>query len=212
MRQNKPDEADRNREKWNTRANTYDGYYKTFRGAVENYLDWEVLKKHLPRNKNAKILDAAGGTGRMTLRLVKMGYSVTLCDISPGMLNVAKQKLLKEGLSDKVTIVECDVRGLPFADETFDFVLCWDGGAEAENELIRVTRKGGRISVYLVNKWAAAINRFYGDPQSALAMLESSPSYIDDDSTKHRVVSPEEARDMSEIEGIRDIDAYGVCG
>jgi len=51
------------------------------------------LDKYLPKNKNAKILDGAGGTGRIRLPLAKMEYSVTLCDISPGMLDVAKKKM-----------------------------------------------------------------------------------------------------------------------
>ena len=56
-----------------------------------------------------------------------------------------------------------------------------------------MTRKGGHISVYLVNRWAAAVDRFYGDPDSALAMLESSPSYLEENGAKHRVVDPNEA-------------------
>ncbi len=211
MSEHKSKETKAIRESWDSRAGTYDGYYLAFRGAVENYLDWELLKKYLPQNRDAKVLDAAGGTGRMAIPLAKMGYSVTLCDISPRMLDVAKQKLLRENLLDRVTVVECDVRRLPFDDDTFDFVLCWDGGAEAEKELTRVTRKHGRISIYLVNKWASAVDRFYGDPLSALAILESSPSYIEEDGARHRVVGPEEVRGMSVIEGIRVIDTYGVC-
>jgi ubiquinone/menaquinone biosynthesis C-methylase UbiE len=53
-----------------------------------------------------------------------MGYSVTLCDISPAMLAVAKQKMLREGVIDKVKILECDIRKLHFDDESFDFMLC----------------------------------------------------------------------------------------
>lgn len=70
------------RESWDERAATYDAYYETFRGAVEHYVDWTLLKAHLPPDSSARILDAAGGTGRMTIPLAKMGYHVTLCDIS----------------------------------------------------------------------------------------------------------------------------------
>ncbi|MGA9347662.1 MAG: methyltransferase domain-containing protein, partial [Anaerolineae bacterium] len=90
------------RKKWNERAKRYDEWYATFKGAVEHYVDWELLKGYLPQNRDAKILDAAGGTGRITLPLAKMGYPVTLCDISPGMLEVARQKLLREGVLDRV--------------------------------------------------------------------------------------------------------------
>ena len=104
-----------------------------------------MLKDQLPTNKNSKLLVAAGCTGRITLPLAKMGFPITLCDISPGMLNAAKQKLLKEGVSNKVEILECDVCKLPFPDESFELVLCWGGMNEALKELIRVLKRGGKI-------------------------------------------------------------------
>lgn len=200
------------RRRWNKHAKRYDRWYKTFQGAVEHYVDWELLKGCLPKNRDAKILDAAGGTGRITLPLAKMGYSVTLCDISPGMLDVARQKMLKEGVSDKVKISECNICNLPFPNESFDFVLCWDGMIEAAKELIRVTKKGGEISIFLVNKWAAAIDNLYKDPASALALIESTPSYVKYDEERYRAVSAEEARKLFEAEGIKVIDIYAVCG
>jgi len=141
-----------------------------------------------------------------------MGYSVTLCDISPGMLNVARQKLLREGVLDKVKILECDVRKLRFADESFDFVLCWDGMIEAAKELIRVTKKGGgKISMFLMNKCGAAISKFREDPDSALALLRSKSNYVFHHGEKCMAVSVEEARDLFEKEGIKVIKIYAVC-
>ena len=212
MVEDKSKDIERERKRWDEHANRYDEWYKTLEGAVEHYVDCELLKGYLPQNTDAKILDAAGGTGRTTLPLAKMGYSVTLCDISPGMLNVARQKLKREGVLDKVEILECDVCKLRFADKSFDFVLCWDGMIEAAKELIRVTKRGGKISIFLVNKWAAAIDRFYKDPNSALALIESAPSYLGDDKGRHQVVSAKEARKLFEAEGIRVVEIYAVCG
>jgi ubiquinone/menaquinone biosynthesis C-methylase UbiE len=200
------------RKKWDEHAERFDEWYKTFHGAVENYVDWELLKGYLPKNKNAKILDAAGGTGRITLPLAKMEYSVTLCDISPGMLNMARQKMLREGVLDKVEILECDVCKLRFADESFDFVICWDGMAEAAKELIRVTKKGGKISIFLVNKYGAAIRKFREDAASALALLRSKSSYVYDEEKKYKAISVEEARELFEKERVKVIDIYAVCG
>jgi ubiquinone/menaquinone biosynthesis C-methylase UbiE len=200
------------RKKWDEHAERYDKWYKTFKGAVEHHVDWELLKGYLPQNRDAKILDAAGGTGRITLPLAKMGYSVTLCDISPGMLNVARQKLHREGVLDKVEILECDVCRLRFADESFDFVLYWDGKMEAAKELIRVTKKGGKISIFLVNKYGVTIRKFWEDPDSALAMLRSKSSYVYDEEEKYMAVSMEEAREFFENEGIKIIEIYAVCG
>lgn len=197
---------------WNNHADTYDEWYQTFEGAVENYVDWKLLKKYLPRSKNAKILDAAGGTGRIALPLAKMGYSVTLCDISSRMLDVARKKTLRDGVTDKVEITECDIRKLYFADESFDFVLCWNGAIEAAEELIRVTKKGGRISAFLINKWAFAIDGFFKDPSSSLALIESKRDYVKHHGVPTRAVSPEETRDFFEARGIRILDICAVCG
>lgn len=200
------------RKRWDRHAKRYDEWYETLKGAVENHVDWELLKRYLPRNRDAKILDAAGGTGRMTLPLAKMGYSVTLCDISPGMLNVARQKLLRAGILDKVEIHECDVRKLRFADESFDFVLCWDGTSEATKELIRVTRKGGKISIYLMNKCGVAIREFRENSKSALALLRSKSNCVFHHGEKRIAVSAEETRELFEKVAIKVIEVYAVCG
>ena len=197
---------------WNKNADSYDKWYETFHGSVENYVDWELLKRYLPRDKSARILDAAGGTGRITLPLAKMGYSVTLCDISSRMLDVARQKMLREGVFDRVKILECDIRNLEFDDESFDFVLCWNGAAEAAKELVRVTKKGGRISLYLVNRCRGAIDLFAENPPLALALIKSRSNYIKNHEEMHRVVNEPEGRKLLEAEGIRVLDTYGVCG
>jgi len=212
MMEDKARDIESIRKKWDEHAERFDEWYKTFHGAVEHYVDWELLKGYLPKDRNAKILDAAGGTGRITLPLAKMGYSVTLCDISPGMLNVARQKLLREGVLDKVEIVECDVHRLRFADESFDFVLCWDGMIETAKELIRVTKKGGKISIFLVNKCGSAIRMFCENPNDALALVKSESNYVCHHEEKHMAVNVEEARELFKKEGIKIIEVYAVCG
>jgi len=212
MLEDRSREIESKRKRWDEHAERYDTWYERFHGAVEHYVDWELLKVHLPPDRNAKILDAAGGTGRITLPLAKMGYSVTLCDISPGMLNVARRKLFRAGVLDKVEICECDVCKLRFADESFDFVLCWDGKIEAAKELIRVTKKGGKISMFLVNKYGAAIRKFREDRDSALALLRLKTSYVYDEEEKYVAVGVEDARELFEKEGVKVIEIYAVCG
>jgi ubiquinone/menaquinone biosynthesis C-methylase UbiE len=205
-------DAENTRKRWDRHAERFDKWYETFKGAVENRVDWELLKRHLPQNRDAKILDAAGGTGRITLPLAKMGYSVTLCDISPKMLDVARRKLLREGVLDKVEISQCDVRKLRYPDESYDFVLCWNGTSDPAKELIRVTKKGGKISVYLMNRCGVAISEFYENPDSSLALLKSKSNYVVHHGEKTMAVSADEARELFEKAGIRVIETYAVCG
>jgi ubiquinone/menaquinone biosynthesis C-methylase UbiE len=177
MSEGKSKDAKSIKREWNERSKAYDNWDETFEGRVGRYVDWKLLKSHLPRDKSAKILDAAGGTGVITLPLAKAGYNATLCDISSGMLDVARQKLLKDGVLDKAKITECDVRHLPFSDETFDFVLCWAGPTEALKELVRVTRKKGKISFTVKSRYWASVSKFPKEPELALKLVESKMNH-----------------------------------
>lgn len=119
--------------------------------------------------------------------------------------------MLKEGVTDKVKILECNVSNLQFDDESFDFVMCWDGMVDqfVIKELIRVTKKGGLVSIYLNNKWAKFIKKFYENPKNTLELIDSQPNFIGEQKKKH--FSPEEARNLFEREGIKILDIYGVC-
>jgi len=199
-------------EVWNKHSRTYDTGQRTLEGAVAHYVDWELLTRYLPANRNARILDAAGGTGRITVPLARLGYTVTLCDISTGMLSVARRKLRRERLLDRVDILQCDACSLPFADESFDLALCWFPIIDAPREVIRVTRRGGRISVFLVSRPRRAIDLFVnGDPQTALAMLKPPAERVQEDVEKtHRAFSMEEAVVWFEAQGVRVLGAYGM--
>lgn len=68
---------------------------------------------------NSRILEAAGGTGAISLAASLQGHSVTCSDLSPGMLRQARAK----GLS----VVKADMHNLPFPDGAFDVVLIRQG-------------------------------------------------------------------------------------
>ncbi len=67
------------------------------------------------------VIDVGCGTGRQTFRMLAAGAQVTAVDFSEGMLAKARQK---PG-ADKVRFAIADVaHPLPFADNTFDRVVC----------------------------------------------------------------------------------------
>ena len=66
--------------------------------------------------------------------------------------------------------------------------------------------------MYLFNKCGAAINKFSEDPESALALLRTKPSYLHDEEEKHVAVTTEEAKQLFEKQGIKVIEIYAVCG
>ncbi len=148
----------------------------------------------------------------MTLPLARMGYSVTLCDISPDMLNVARQKIRESGLMDKVEVSACDVRRLRFDDEIFDFVLCWNGMAEDVRELVRVTKRGGRLSIFFLNRWGEAVRSFRRSPLAVLSSVRSKPSHRGHKMGESTTVDRDTARQLLEMQAVRVIDIYSVCG
>ena len=141
--------------------------------------DAEVLGWHAPfgdavlqeawLRPDSVVLDVAAGTGEPGLTaaaLVPRG-SVTLLDLSEGMLRVAAEKASGRGLTN-VRAVVGDAARLPFGDATFDAVLCRFGlmffprMSDAVDEMVRVAKPGARVSAAVwgraaENPWATLI-------------------------------------------------------
>lgn len=143
------------KEWYDLHAAEYDASYEGKKWVeIYDYITWDkTIKPYLPNNKEAEILDAGGGTGKWTISIAKLGYHVFLTDISEKMLQVAKQKLAKENLLERVGIVEADVTKMDmFKDDSFDFVLC-EGDPlsyctnpyQGIRELVRVAKKDSFI-------------------------------------------------------------------
>ena len=94
---------------------------------------------------NGWLLDAGGGTGRITSQLRSFAGNVVLLDRSQPMLRQAQAK----GLS----ALQSDVNRLPFADDQFDRVVVVDALHHFANqraaigELVRVVKPGGRLVI-----------------------------------------------------------------
>lgn len=96
------------------------------------------------------VLDVACGTGvlaRTAQSRVGPEGSVTGLDLGPGMLAVA------EAIEPGVTWLDGDAGDLPFADASFDAVVCQFGlmffpdPVRAVREMLRCVKPGGRIAV-----------------------------------------------------------------
>ena len=97
------------------------------------------------------VLDVAAGNGNATLAAARRFANVTSTDYVPALLAKGKARAKAEGLD--VAFQEADAENLPFADASFDVVLSTYGAmftpehARPANEMLRVTRSGGRIGL-----------------------------------------------------------------
>jgi SAM-dependent methyltransferase len=101
-----------------------------------------------------RVLDAACGTGvvaRAANSQVGASGTVTGLDLNPAMLEVARAAAGEAGRS--IAWQEGNLEALPFADGSFDVVLCQQGlqfcpdKVAAVAELRRVLRPGGRLAL-----------------------------------------------------------------
>jgi len=84
----------------------------------------ELLPSVLERfgAKPQRILDLACGEGTFAVAMAKKGFQVTGVDLSPHMLQFAREHAKKENVS--VEFLLQDIRSLSFV-ERFDLVTCW---------------------------------------------------------------------------------------
>jgi demethylmenaquinone methyltransferase / 2-methoxy-6-polyprenyl-1,4-benzoquinol methylase len=105
-------------------------------------------------NRPFALLDVAGGTGDIALRVAAAGGAgtrVTVLDINPDMLAVGRTRAQDRGYDDVVTFVDGNAEALPFPDRSFDAVTVAFGIRNvpridvALKEAFRVCRIGGRF-------------------------------------------------------------------
>jgi demethylmenaquinone methyltransferase/2-methoxy-6-polyprenyl-1,4-benzoquinol methylase len=71
------------------------------------------------------LLDVAGGTGDIAMRVVEAGGAGTgaiVADINADMLEVGRGRAEARGVADRVTFAEGNAEALPFPDNNFDAV------------------------------------------------------------------------------------------
>lgn len=191
-------------------------YLRGLDARVFGHVTWTHLLPVLPEDKEALILDAGGGTGRWTLVLAKLGYRIALCDISPGMLRRAEEKLGAAGLRDRVEIKTADIAALPFPDEHFDFVMCEDGPLsisphteKTASELVRVLRPGGRLWTGGVGRYSAVLREAGSNPTLALQLAREERHFVQYKGTDTRVFAVHELVELFEQNQVVIEKKYG---
>jgi len=140
-------------------AGTYDALNKGLSFGIDRL--WrKVMLRHLKQAGAREVLDVATGTADVALNIAKKlpNTRVTGIDLSPGMLAIGRQKVEKEGLSEKIVLREEDCENLSFDDQSFDAATVAFGVRNFEHlkqgltEMRRVLRKNGKIFVLEFSK------------------------------------------------------------
>jgi len=149
------------REFYEKTAENYDKEYKAPRWKLYHEIAWENIRRFLPKSRNGLILDAGGGTGYWAIKLAKLGYRIVLTDISESMLEVAKRKIGKEKLQNRIEIRVADIRDMScFKSNQFDLALAEGDPVSyclnperAASELARVVKPNAYVIISVDSKY-----------------------------------------------------------
>lgn len=117
---------------------------------------WRKRVVRIVRRIGAKhIMDMATGTGDLAIALAKgiVDSRIYGADFSSEMLAVAKQKIEQLGLSQQISLTECNAEDIPLAEGEVDAVTIAFGVRNFENqhkaltEIKRTIRHGGYLVV-----------------------------------------------------------------
>jgi SAM-dependent methyltransferase len=123
-----------------------------------------ILRAHGLRGR--RLLDVACGTGKSFMPMLRLGYRVTACDISPAMVERARAKLGGRG-----EVRVADMRALPW-QHRFDAATCVDDSINyllslaevvAAMRSVREALVPGGLVVFDVNSLGAYRGAFAGE-------------------------------------------------
>ncbi len=139
---------------FNEIAGQYDALNHTLALGIDRYWRKRAIRL-LKKLRPGTLLDIATGTGDLALEAYRQLHprSITGIDISEKMVEIARQKVLRTEVADKITFRLQDCTVLSFTDNTFDAATVAFGMRNFENldkslqEVHRVLRPGGKFVV-----------------------------------------------------------------
>ena len=138
---------------FDTISNEYDDLNRVISFGID--IKWRhKVVQIISEKKPTNILDIATGTGDLAINLIKTDATQIIgLDISEGMLDVGRKKILKKQLDNTIEMVVGDSENLPFDDNSFDAITVAFGVRNFENleiglaEILRVLKPDGLFVV-----------------------------------------------------------------
>lgn len=120
-----------------------------------------------------RILDLGCGMGGTSVALALAGAFPLAFEYNPAYCAITRLRAARYNLD--LPVVNGAGENLPFADASFDLVICWDVLEHVQNpeqllaELARVIRPGGRVLITAINRFA------WRDPHYHMPVLNWLP-------------------------------------
>jgi ubiquinone/menaquinone biosynthesis C-methylase UbiE len=134
-------------------------WYARIRGSSSQISDWRKQAAQVTAGlpAGADILEVAPGPGYFALEMARLGrFHVTGLDISHTFVEIARDNARRAKVN--ADFREGDASGLPFADASFDFIICqaafknFSRPVKVLNEMYRVLRPGGTALIQDMNR------------------------------------------------------------
>lgn len=129
-------------------AAEFDEIAKTILAPVYPLLARQVLLDY--RITFGACLDVGGGAGHLAIELARRsGLTVTVLDIDPEAIALARRNIEAADLTDRIEAVEADAAQMPFPDSSFDLIVSrgsfpfWEDKVAGFREVYRVLKPGG---------------------------------------------------------------------
>lgn len=117
---------------------------------LSGVIDYEGLR-------GKKVLDIAIGTGFSAAQFARVGAILSGIDIAPSAIELSKKRFEIFNLPSSDLQI-ADAQKLPYADNTFDFVLAWGclmhmpNTQKAIDEIYRVLKPDGKMAAMMYNR------------------------------------------------------------
>lgn len=182
-----------------------------------NSFRYELILDFLKTQPKGKILDAGCGPGLMSRNLQKLGWNITACDYSKGMIKTSKKKAEEENLPD--VYHQIALQELSSLNDKFDIIILngvlpyisKEDEKKVFQEIKKVLKSGGNLiasnynlyfDIFSMDKWSikAIIEEILkpaGLPKSELEKAEKiiysvlkNPNHVLDNEKTMKVENP----------------------
>ncbi|MEM6689088.1 MAG: bifunctional demethylmenaquinone methyltransferase/2-methoxy-6-polyprenyl-1,4-benzoquinol methylase UbiE [Planctomycetota bacterium] len=136
-------------------APRYDTMNHVLSGGVDFYWRWRAVRRMRPAGEGSPMLDVCTGTGDLALAMAQKftDREVVGTDFCAAMLDLARDKRMKDDATKGIDFIEADSQQLPFDDNRFGAVTVAFGLRNVADtdrglaEMMRVCVPGGQVMV-----------------------------------------------------------------